>query len=545
MILNLLKRNKPASPVLTAVETEVLETDKKLSECLIWQLMEDYYQQGVDAWQSVPFHATSNAYIAKSYAELVIHFLLDYEPHLDKTEPIYILEMAAGTGSFSFHLVRELLKQQQKFSALTALQIRYVMADFSQATIDSWKAQPGLMNYMDAGVLDFALFYPEDETQLFLQHSQHTISAGTVKNPLIALANYFFDSLRQDLFQIDNHALQETRVNVERPKQEAPLAVSQVSLIRHHHDIQGEYYPDKHMNALLQEYSEYFEEGSIIFPVSSFQVIRNLEVLSGNNLVLISSDKGFTDINFMQGKWDHGYALHGGAFSYMVNYHAIRRYFEHHGGITFGTQDQDYALTTTVNIRLKNPVELNQLSYYFDQYFDTTNLINNLSNQVESLRRAHDLDAPGVIRASLSLVRLSNYDPGIFWCVGERLCRSVGQINTSQKLVLLDMLEKVLAQYYASPVAYNALAWIGAIYYELDHVEKAQNIFLESIRIYGENANTGVVYYIALSYECQEQFDTALYYLEVTQKLDPAAKFVQKDIARVKDKKKTDQKKAA
>lgn len=84
----------------------VVDQEKRLSESIIWRMLENFYDTAsISAWNQIPFYPTSNPFIAEAYAELIVSFLKDYRAHFDRNEPVYIIEMASGSGCFSFYLL--------------------------------------------------------------------------------------------------------------------------------------------------------------------------------------------------------------------------------------------------------------------------------------------------------------------------------------------------------------------------------------------------------------------------------------------------------
>ena len=95
----------------------------------------------------------------------------------------------------------------------------YVMTDFTQRTVDFWLRHPPLLPLLEAGVMDVAVYDADPPgagpnpgpVELKLQYSGTTLSAsnpGTLLNPggglnpVVVVANYVFDTLRQDAFQV-------------------------------------------------------------------------------------------------------------------------------------------------------------------------------------------------------------------------------------------------------------------------------------------------------------------------------------------------------
>jgi hypothetical protein len=124
---------------------EVLESGVRLSQSVLWRLQEEYYStRGLDAWDSVPFHATSSAYACDTYAEMILSVLLDCAPHFDPQAPLWVIELGAGTGCFSWRTLRALNAKRAQFRALANLDLRYVMTDFTSSIVRSWRRNPNL-----------------------------------------------------------------------------------------------------------------------------------------------------------------------------------------------------------------------------------------------------------------------------------------------------------------------------------------------------------------------------------------------------------------
>lgn len=139
---------------MSAAKQKILESDVRLSECLLWRLQEEYFQESrIAAWKQVPFYITSNPFIARAYAEVLVAFLLDYGPHLDPDEPVYILELGGGTGAFAFYLIKELQTQKGSFAAVDRLSLKYVLTDLAEKNVVFWEAHEKLRAFRESGPL--------------------------------------------------------------------------------------------------------------------------------------------------------------------------------------------------------------------------------------------------------------------------------------------------------------------------------------------------------------------------------------------------------
>ena len=186
----------PAHPL----PLERLDAGVRLSESLLWRLQEEFFRgRGLGAWDVIPYYITNNTVIAASYAELIVACLLDLRPQLDAAEPVYVVEMAAGIACFGYYVVQELTARMLQHRCLRDIRVCYVITDFTPDNLTALAAQELFAPLLAAGKVDFAVFRPEDDDRIVLRHAGREVGPGSLRNPLIAIANYFFESIRQDL----------------------------------------------------------------------------------------------------------------------------------------------------------------------------------------------------------------------------------------------------------------------------------------------------------------------------------------------------------
>jgi tetratricopeptide (TPR) repeat protein len=328
----------------------LLEEPCRLSRSNLWQIQRKFFeQQGVEAWRQgiVPHYITNNPYIANAYANVVFGFLRDCYaaanqgednsfPALDLSQPIYIVELGAGSGRFAYHFLKKFGGFFQN-SALKDLPVQYVMTDFAGRTLDSWREHTSLKPFVESGLLDFALFDAGQPGELSLIHSGKTLAPGTVRNPLVVIANYFFDGIPQDLFSIQAGRLYENLVTLSSPQPEpdlgAPELLQRIEIVYERQPVTTDYYDDPDFNKILQRYQDRLAETSFTIPTSGLSCIRYLNKLSGGRLMLLSADKGYNREEALLNLGEPGLNLHG-SFSMMVNYHAIAQYTAQQDGQT-------------------------------------------------------------------------------------------------------------------------------------------------------------------------------------------------------------------
>lgn len=533
-----------AAEAKEAEEYFFIEESSKLSESKIWTLLEQYYQaSSISAWNQIPFYPTSNPFIAEAYADVILNFILDYKEQIDYSKPLYILEMAAGTGCFSFYLLRELRKRKESFELLRKVNLQYLMVDFTADNPANWKQNEKLKSFRDEGWLQFGVFKPLDDAFVMscpddksepVQILNSELCSG---NPLIAIANYFFDSIKQDAFQVQSRQLTEVRQRFECKREAAnPDEIKFESMRKTgtetYHEVSRDYYGDGRLNNVLKSYCRDFENASVLFPLGAFTVISNLLKISSDNLLLISSDKGFTDKDYVKGRREQPFVAHHGIFSYSVNYDAIRRYFEELGGTSLNTTDDNLSVSSSVNFLLKDKGNaLEHSKFFFTDKMDRQNLANYLYFLQDLLTDVEPKKSNELLRSCMGYIQLCNYDPIVFCLAAPRIYFYLETISSSQAQHLLFIIEKVKENFYSVQQQYDVFYWIGRIYYGMSRLDDALKSFADSMLTFGESSSA--LYYIAACHEVKKDFNTALRYYKDTLRLEPDCEFTKSGIVRV------------
>ena len=93
-----------------------LEPPTRFSQSILWRLQKSFYDDtGVDAFVSnnaIPSFITSNAFIARRYARLILGFVHDEVAagRLDSSHPVYVVEAGSGAGRFAYLLLKGLVE---------------------------------------------------------------------------------------------------------------------------------------------------------------------------------------------------------------------------------------------------------------------------------------------------------------------------------------------------------------------------------------------------------------------------------------------------
>ena len=131
----------------------------------------------------------SNSFIGKAYAKVLMGYIRDMTSKLDRTQPLYIIELGTGSGKFSYYMLKALVEMSSTVD-FPIEKICYVMTDFTESNFNYWEEHPQLKLFFESGQLESAIFNAATDTTITLAHSGVVLSPGSVTNPICIVANY-------------------------------------------------------------------------------------------------------------------------------------------------------------------------------------------------------------------------------------------------------------------------------------------------------------------------------------------------------------------
>ncbi|MBS1955559.1 MAG: SAM-dependent methyltransferase [Cyanobacteria bacterium SZAS-4] len=479
-------------------ERQVLEEDKRLSESMLWDMQEQYFeQQNLEAWKRVPFRITSRMPFVESSFELVKAFLLDSANEIDFESPLYILEIGGGSGCFAYRFLNQFMDCKNDFDVLQKLKLKYILSDFSPVIVRNYLANKNFAPHVEAGVLDYAPFRPETETKIKLAISGESLTQEKLKNPLIVISNYVFDTIKHDAFRVDHGVLQETRYTLFRESSNCSLAdkarIEDIQTIERFFKAEDGYYDDPALNTILNFYKENLEQASIIFPIGALKTIKNLSQFSNGNMALFAADKGFTTLQTyrVQGFQPHQFSRHG-SFSCDVNFDAIERYFQAKGGQTFiengDNTDLSIMFATTKSSSLQHTKHFWRREMEKKRVFDSSNQLEDLVR--DNLQTDEEASIFSLVKRFLAVVRNFNFEPHFFIHAFDRLLepRRDDLISLEQDMIdeLLDCISKVAKNIFIVDEDYAIYDAMLRTYFALGHYPECLALSEKIIESYGE-----------------------------------------------------------
>ena len=510
--------DKPAAPPPPEARV-LLERDRRLSESLIWPLQREFYRrQGTAAWTSgeLPWYVTSNAYIARAYARMVLGWLRDVVAcgAIDPARPVYVVELAAGSGHFAFLFLKKFWAMLRDLPAFAGLDVRYVMTDLPQANVAAWQANERFAPFVEEGRLDFAVFDLERDTEMRLLRSGVVLSPSTAANPMAALANYAFDSTTQDLFFVSDGALLEGLVTTLSSREEKDLTepglLSRLTTRYGQRPANADYYGDDALDGLLREYRDGLGETAVLVPIGALRCLEHLQAMAGGRLLLVSADKGVTGFQEIVRQSEPHRVRHGDCFSMDVNFHAIGRWVEARGGQAL-LPVRDRQLKTTAFVLGDGPFPESRHAYRESLESFSPFDYHRVSSGV---RKAY---AEPPLEFILSLLKLGDWDYQFLVRYAPVIAREAATATEGVRWELRRALEAVWEHYY--PMGVDVAFEIGRILAAMSLPLDALRYYKESLRIAG--AHHATFYNMGLCLYHLQQPQDALRFMEKSLELKP------------------------
>ncbi|TCM96897.1 hypothetical protein EV294_104108 [Paenibacillus sp. BK033] len=494
----------------------------RFSEAPIWEINRQYYEEeGLRAWNNdqVPQYITSNPMIAAAYAEMLFGFLQDRANRGHNLEPVQILELGAGAGRFAFHVLHE-LGRLIDYAGIAVPPFRYIMTDLAANNVEAWRKHPALQSFIERGMLDFARFDAVQDKEVVLTVSGETIREGDLRQPLVIVANYFFDSIQQELLYVGEGRIYEADVLVEYPKDKDSLKPSellaQIALsyeLRRAPQYEDASYPYRDVIAV---YQEQLEDSHILFPEAALACLDRLNRLSQAGTVLITADKGDHLLENWKFAEPPELVFHG-SFSLTANYHAIGEGLERSGALVMFPSHHYENINIGCMLRVNSPQDYHQTRLAYRRCVERFGPDDFYSLKWWMDRHIDDME----LRQILSFWRLGGYDAEFFIQSTKQISSLLPDALDEEKEDILLGIERMWSSYYVMEQKYDLALEAGLVLFEMDMYAESKRFLEISVEEDEEEIVSTVFYCLAICCFELELEEQALHYLGELLRLEP------------------------
>jgi tetratricopeptide (TPR) repeat protein len=494
----------------------------RFSEAPVWEWQRAYYEQmGLEAWENhqVPQYITSNPLIATAYAEMIFSFLQDMAIQGEQHEMVTIVELGAGAGRLA-HQVLNKLCALREIAGMALPPFRYVMTDLAMENITGWREHPSMQTYIEQGIVDFARFDAMQDTELSLVMSETKIRQGDLQQPLLIIANYFFDSIPQDLIYIGEGQVFECDLLVELPNpvaKQKPAEILESMTLQYKYRPAPEYSEETYpYSALMALYKVELEDSHILLPSAGLECLERLNKLSRSGYVLITADKGDHRLDYWKYAEPPEFTLHG-SFSLSANYHALKYVLEQQGAATYFTSHHYKDLNVGMILMLEAPMSYvnTRLAYHRfverfgpDDFFTLKEWIDPKVDQME-------------LKQLLAFWRLGGYDAEFLILASSRFNDLLSDASDEEMFDLQSGIRLMWSSYYAMEHR-NQVAFVsGQLLLEMFMYEDAKFFLEKSLTADLDTHQTIVLYDLAVCCYELEQEQEALAYARRVLEINP------------------------
>jgi len=468
-----------------------VETARPLSQSLLWSLQRRFYEnEGVGAWGNgpVPYYITSTPFIARAYARMVLGFLRDCagEGRLDREKPVYLVELGAGSGRFSYHFRRR-LDELLRRSHFRDLRVTLVMSDFAEATVKHWRGRPEFARWVADGSLDFARFDVERDQELRLLESGAVLTPGGGANPIVCIANYVFDSVPQDAFRFEGGRTLELLAELwaeDRPGVDG-VRLEDLRICFYPREVNPGHYGNADFDRLVEEYRGCLDEKSVLMPIVALGCIARLRALCGGRVLLLAGDKGYGQASELPPEPAPRLALHGSR-SMMVNFDAIGRYARAAGGVAWRPRARAVGLHVGAFLFGIPPERAVETDLAYLEAVDSGGPDDFFSVQIAMEKHCDDMELDQI----LAYLRLSGWDSHIFRCCLPAIRRHLATARPECREALGAAIAEVDLGFLPTGEQYDLAYDLGLLWLDMDQPAAAAEQFEKSLQRHGLEAPT-------------------------------------------------------
>ncbi len=500
----------------------VLESATPLAGSMVWQLQRTFYaDQGIAAWSHVPQSITTSPIIARAYARIVLGFVRDRRSSLDPDQPVYVVELGAGSGRFAYRFLKAFTALREETRDVHQ-DVVYVMTDASASVVGYWRDNPRLRPFVEAGALDFAHFDLLELAPLELLNSGVTLRVGAVANPVVLVANYIFDSIPQDAFTIEGGQLYANLVTISAstpaldltaPDSKVRLAVG-FSRDPNPTDVDAE--RDPVLREILRGYRERLDDTTLLIPRAAMACVRFFKEIARDRLLCLIGDFGHTREDELRGLGPPGFGV-GGGFWLAVNFHALGEFARGLGG--HGRHPRNGHIRLNTSMLLFDPQPEVTFTETELAYLD---VIEHLGpDDLTLLSRAiGEHSVPLSFEAVLALLRTAGWDSDYVVQSIPALLDALPKAEERLRQEVLRGIQIAWEQYYPIGESDDLPFGLGVLSYTLERYADALEFFDRSLRQFGDDPRTTLN--LALSMYRLQRLPETLSWLDRTLELDPA-----------------------
>ena len=482
---------KSIASLLGSADTPVTVSGAcRLSESTLWDRQRRFYAtDGAGIWgtATVPHFITSNPSIASSYARIALAVLRQTQTQTqtqthageDLADAPHIVEVGGGSGRFAYLFV------QQLRTLAPDLRFVYILTDFAPDRLEQWRNHPSFRPHIEDGFIDFAVLDADQLAPLQLMISGRTLRAGSLRGALLGVANYVFDTLRQDSYAIRGGQMFEYHLTLELASGDHGLdADAPLALLNARWDTAPCAHVTPDVQLVLDYYAQTLDDTAVLVPVGAMRCLEFLDALSSGPSCVLAADKGHRNTTELCSQEAPAIVPHGEGFSVMVNFDFLARWNRERGGAALMPCEPARSLVVAAFTRGEIG-SLEALQATFDD-----ELVDIGPDNYHAIRAVLTSAAPTTIESLLACVRFSRWDPAMFLELFPALLEAMPSVPEPVKGEVHRTLCNVWRHYFPIGEPIDLALCIGFVLSAMSWYPEAIEFFDRSVTELGTTAES-------------------------------------------------------
>lgn len=504
-------------------QAAILASKVRLAASPLWDLQRTFYErQGARAWSDdvVPHYITCNPAIADAYALATMAFLRDCARagRLGAGERVHVVEVGSGSGRFAYLFLRR-LRELLEASELAEVPVTVVLTDFERSKLEVLRSHPWLQGWLEEGVVDLALFDAAAPAALDLLVAGRRLG-GSGTGPVIAVANYVFDSLPAEALAVSGGQLHDCLMTITSARPGASLAepddLDALELAWELAPLDGGLPAlDPTLAEVARAYEACLDDTVFLLPTAAVGCLRHLREMAGDRPFLaLVADKGHPRVEDLLSCGPPSVVTHGGCFSLMVNFDALARVVVSDGGTALLPRHRPANLVTAAYAH-PGGIDLRELERCVSDHLEAPG-----PDDTFALRA---LLRPGAVEMDLDQVlahlRVSRWDSAVFLEWFSPLLDLVAAAPANRRPDIAAAVDRVWEGYFPIGEKADVALCCGLVLSAINHYPEAIGYLHRSLDLHGPAANTHFA--LAIAHYGLRDLDTAAKHAREALALDP------------------------
>lgn len=448
----------------------------RLSQSHLWKNLRDFYEEeGVTAWSSdrLPFFATNNPALAKTYVDLLISYMEDCRDAglLEPEQPMHIVELGGGMGRLAFLMLVRL----REMSGRLLCPVKYLLTDYGQGNVDYYKSHEKFAPFFESGELQVQQFDAEGEVPIELEGN----------NPVFVIANYLFDSLSQDGFRVRDGELSEIGCYLDAEKE----------LKFNSSPADDAPYGIEAYDNVLRAYKNELGNTHIPFPIGPLKCMDSLSQTANKKLALVMADKALRSKEELLDFESLPLQRHDRGFSMSVNCHALDEVWKQDGGVSFHSAPRTNHLNLAIYCKGITAEQACRTVHTFRDQVDGFGPLDYLDFRAQIMA---SLKAKS-LKLHLQLLRLSRWDAELFYELSNQIGDASLGAPLDEQQELYQVMTSCWNNFFPIPDERDVPFAVARVLACINQFQQAVGFYGESRRLYGDryltHHNMGICYY--------------------------------------------------